>query len=121
MRIIELNSDTRSVTLFANKTKTSFEQLVPMDLLVSAIAKDILDEIQRKADFHKIQLDNFSVQVVLKKNNDQEKSKIIETHILLPDSLPSDLKNKFQKIADKAHLKRMLGNEILFEPSRLKE
>ena len=67
-----------------------------------------------------LELQDFSVQVILRTNEEKEKSKIIETHLTFNDNLSEVLKNKFQKIADRAHLKRMLSNEIVFQTAQLK-
>lgn len=121
MRIVALQFKNQAISISSNGIPTSFDDLRPMDVLASAIAKDIFEEIKRKAVLMKIDLNEFSVQVTLRKNTDKEKSKIIETNISLPNDLQEDTKNKFLKIANRSHLKRMLSNEMIFEPSRLLE
>lgn len=121
MRIIELISENTEVTLHAYGKPSSVSDLEPMELIVTAIAKDVLQEIKTKSSLMNLQLENFSVKVILKKNEEKAKSKIIETHLNLPETLSLDITNKLQKIADKSHVKRMLGNEIIFAQSQLKE
>ncbi len=120
MRIIDLSYKNIHISLQSKGAPTSFDQLTPMDMIVTAIAKDILEEIKSKANLMQLELNDYSVQVTLRTNEEKEKSKIIETQLIFNDNLSVVLKNKFQKIADRAHLKRMLGNELVFQASQLK-
>ncbi len=120
MRIVELKYKNSQVTLHTNGTQSSIDEIAPMEMIVTAIAKDILEEIKSKANLMQLELNDYSVQVTLRTNEEKEKSKIIETQLKFNDNLSVELKNKFQKIADRAHLKRMLGNEIVFQTTQLK-
>lgn len=121
MRIIELHNKQGEVTFSADGKITSLDTMLPMDIFALAIAKDILNEVQKKCQFLDIELGEFSIRVVLRKNMEKAKSKIIETHLKLPDHLAETVKDTLQKIADRSHLKRLLSNEILFEPTQLKD
>lgn len=121
MRIVELKIENNKITLFNDGTKESFDDLPPMDMIVTAIAKDVLEQIRIKSKLLHVEIEKFSVQIILRTNTVKDKSKVIETYLNLPDTVPQEIKSKLYKIADKAHLKRMLSNEIVFATSGPKE
>ncbi len=121
MRIVALHSKDNEVSISADGNPSTFEALHPMDLLAAAIAKDILDEIQKKSSQLGFDANDFLVRIILRKNTEKAQSKIIETHLELPKNTSAEMKNKLQQLANKSHLKRLLGNEILFEPAQIKE
>lgn len=121
MRIVEIKTKQDISSIYAYGQKTTFEELGPMEMIVAAIAKDNFLEIKTKSTLMEINLSDFSVEVILRKNENKAKSKIIETYLCFSNCVDEETKNKLQNIANKSHLKRMLSNEIFIEATRLKK
>ena len=119
MHTLKLSANQHEVTISNSGEVLTLDKMQPIDIILLAIAKDVHKEISSKSQLMNLSLDDFSIEITLRKNPAQAKSKIIETQLHLPQSLSIEIKNKLQKIADADHLKRMLGNEILFAPTRL--
>ena len=74
---------------------------------------EVFDKIMKIAEKPEYLKDNPNIEAVLTAPH------FVGDHII--KKMDGGMKETLQKIADKAHVKRMLGNEIIFEASRLKE